>query len=358
LQSALDGKAPAIHGHAIADVTSLQTTLNGKAATSHAHVDADIPNTITIDLASTATALAANPSDCSAGQFATAIAANGNLTCDTPAGGGGSASWGGITGTLSSQTDLQAALDGKAATSHSHVDAEIPNSITIDAATALSANPTDCAANQFATAIAANGNLTCAALTDADVPNTITVNTAATATALSANPTDCTSGQFANAIDASGNLTCGTPAGGGGSGPTVLRTAADVANSTTTFQTVTGLSMSIAAAGTYIFECRLAVFAAATTTAPQLAITGPTSSAIDVTVQQATTATAVHNAVVTAFDTNVNPATGILTPGGPALISGSFVATAAGTFAVRLRSEVAASAVTVKRGGWCEVHSQ
>jgi hypothetical protein len=31
--------------------------------------------------ASTATALAANPTDCSAGQFATAIAANGNLTC-------------------------------------------------------------------------------------------------------------------------------------------------------------------------------------------------------------------------------------------------------------------------------------
>jgi hypothetical protein len=33
----------------------------------------------------TATALASNPTDCSAGQFANAIAANGNLTCDTPA---------------------------------------------------------------------------------------------------------------------------------------------------------------------------------------------------------------------------------------------------------------------------------
>lgn len=36
--------------------------------------------------ASTATALAANPADCSAGQFAASIAANGDLSCSTPAG--------------------------------------------------------------------------------------------------------------------------------------------------------------------------------------------------------------------------------------------------------------------------------
>lgn len=44
---------------------------------------------------------------------------NGTSTLwDTPA--AGSATWGGITGTLSSQTDLQSALDGKSATSHNH----------------------------------------------------------------------------------------------------------------------------------------------------------------------------------------------------------------------------------------------
>lgn len=37
-------------------------------------------------------------------------------------------------------------------------------------ATALAANPTDCSANQFANAIAANGNLTCAAIASADLP--------------------------------------------------------------------------------------------------------------------------------------------------------------------------------------------
>ncbi len=42
-------------------------------------------------------------------------------------------------------------------------------------ATALAADPTDCAANTFATTIAANGNLTCAALTDASVPDALTI---------------------------------------------------------------------------------------------------------------------------------------------------------------------------------------
>jgi hypothetical protein len=40
-------------------------------------------------------------------------------------GGAGSAAWGGITGTLSAQTDLQGALDGKAAASHAHTIANV-----------------------------------------------------------------------------------------------------------------------------------------------------------------------------------------------------------------------------------------
>jgi hypothetical protein len=53
-------------------------------------------------------------------------------------------------------------------------------------ATALAANPADCAANQFAYTIAANGDLTCSALTDADIPNTITIDLATTATTANA----------------------------------------------------------------------------------------------------------------------------------------------------------------------------
>lgn len=40
-------------------------------------------------------------------------------------GGGGPASWGAITGTLSAQTDLQTALNGKAATVHTHIIANV-----------------------------------------------------------------------------------------------------------------------------------------------------------------------------------------------------------------------------------------
>lgn len=43
-------------------------------------------------------------------------------------------------------------------------------------ATALASNPTDCSANQFANAIAANGNLTCAAISDADIPADLTLD--------------------------------------------------------------------------------------------------------------------------------------------------------------------------------------
>lgn len=52
---------------------------------------------------------------------------DGTFALETPSGGGGggSAVWGGITGTLSSQTDLQTALSGKAAASHTHATSDV-----------------------------------------------------------------------------------------------------------------------------------------------------------------------------------------------------------------------------------------
>lgn len=47
-----------------------------------------------------------------------------------------------------------------------------------DTASALASNPSDCAANQFANTIAANGNLTCSAIADADIPDDITIDSA------------------------------------------------------------------------------------------------------------------------------------------------------------------------------------
>lgn len=51
--------------------------------------DAQVPNNITVDLATAASALASNPSACGAGDFVNDIAADGTLSCGTPAGGGG-----------------------------------------------------------------------------------------------------------------------------------------------------------------------------------------------------------------------------------------------------------------------------
>jgi hypothetical protein len=102
--------------------------------------------------------------------------------------------------------------------SHFTVTDETGGNVQVDSilsplATALAANPADCASNQFAAAIAANGDLTCAAITDSDVPDGITINLAGTASALAANPSDCSAGQYATTIAADGNLTCAQVSG-------------------------------------------------------------------------------------------------------------------------------------------------
>ncbi len=242
--------------------------------------DADIPNGITVDLATAATALQNNPADCATNTFAQTIAASGALTCSNinlgtaditgnlkatnlqaAAADLGAADvtvnlsntngsfvtnltvdgvitatsfagnlTGNVTGALSGNATTATALLADPADCGSNTfatsivangalgcaaltDADIPNGITINlaaAATALAVDPTACGANTFVTDIAANGTLSCAALTDADVPNGITVNLAAAATALAANPADCATDTFAHTIAASGALTCST----------------------------------------------------------------------------------------------------------------------------------------------------
>lgn len=93
----------------------------------------------------------------------------------------------------SSQGVLTQAISGTdyAPASHSHVDADIPNNITIDLATvattagALSANGANCIGNTFALGVDASGVAECAqpafsnlsgSATDAQVPNTITLD--------------------------------------------------------------------------------------------------------------------------------------------------------------------------------------
>ena len=84
-------------------------------------------------------------------------------------------------------------------------DAEIPDSITVNAATALKNDPMDCGAGLFATSIGTQADLGCAAITDADVPDTITVQRA---TALATDPSACAAGQFVTDVADTGLLSC------------------------------------------------------------------------------------------------------------------------------------------------------
>jgi hypothetical protein len=110
-------------------------------------------------------------------------------------------------------------------------------------ATALASNPTDCSANTFATTIAANGDLTCASIADADVPNNITIDLATLASTVTVvDGTDSTS--FVAIFDsATGPLATKTDGGltydatTGTLSPTILSTA--TLNSVTTIDTTT-----------------------------------------------------------------------------------------------------------------------
>jgi len=134
--------------------------------------------------------LVTNPTDCPANTFASSIDTFGNITCSTP-----------ILGTET---------NGNYATSSSEGGPALTS-------VALATNPTDCGSNTFAVSIDSSGNLTCltpalgVSVTGNYAGSSSPGGAATTATALVTNPTDCSGSNFANAIDASGNLTCALP---------------------------------------------------------------------------------------------------------------------------------------------------
>lgn len=137
----------------------------------------------------------------------------------------------------------------------------------------------------------------------------------------------------------------------GPSWPRVVKSA-DQANSTVNFADVSDLTFAVLANTTYVFRFVVFYTTAATTTALQLGVNGPASPAfLRYSVLTLTGATAVHNALQTAYDANTNPATGGGSTPLVAIVEGVITTgAAAGTVALRMRSEVNASAVTVLRG--------
>jgi len=151
-----------------------------------------------------------------------------------------------------------------------------------------------------------------------------------------------------------GDQTWAAPSGGG-SGPTFTRVTADVSSTdSVNFANVTGLTFSVVTSTNYSFTCEVFYTTSATTNALQLSMNGPASpTALRYSVRTSTTATAMHTASQTAYDTVTNPATA----GGSTVLMVRVAGTLengsnAGTLALRLRSETG-GAVTVLRGSFC-----
>ncbi|OFV94599.1 MAG: hypothetical protein A3F68_11080 [Acidobacteria bacterium RIFCSPLOWO2_12_FULL_54_10] len=145
------------------------------------------------------------------------------------------------------------------------------------------------------------------------------------------------------------------PQGAPGPG-TFTRTTANVSSTdNVNFADVTGLVFAVAANTSYSFFCEMSYTTVATTTALQLSINGPVSpTAMRYSVLTSTTATAMHSASQTAYDTVTNPATGGGATARPVRISGTLEnGSSTGTMAIRLRTEIASSAATVLRGSFC-----
>lgn len=124
VQTQIDGKAASSHTHAQSDITNLVTDLAGKAASSHTHAQSDITNLVT-DLAGKASSSHTHSGLVPAGGtsgyvLSKASGTDYDFAWVAQSGGGGGGTWGSITGTLSDQTDLNSALSGKAASSHTH----------------------------------------------------------------------------------------------------------------------------------------------------------------------------------------------------------------------------------------------
>lgn len=278
-------------------------------------------------------------------------------------GGGGSSSWGSITGTLSSQTDLQSALDGKqasgsyAASSHGHSISDVSG-----LQTALDGKQ---AAGSYASATHSHA-----------ISDTTGLQTALDAKAPLASPTftgtvTLPAGQVVNGVTLTtgggtsdflrADGTYAAPAGGGGglTAQTVAMTSTQ-ASSSNVQTDITQLVLPVAANSVYLITCFVTFQSAATTTGLVLGIATPASAINQVEIVVPITSTAVASQLRTIFPNAAVPTnqgtvigTGVTGTNSnhTARIIGQIITGAtAGNVQIRFASEINASAITLQIG--------
>lgn len=140
-----------------------------------------------------------------------------------------------------------------------------------------------------------------------------------------------------------------------------LRVASDVTNNTTSFADITGLTQAVKSGKHYNFDALLFILSAATTTGVQIGVNGPAMTAARFTAIETVTGSATAAALsvpvgdITALDTAI-----VVQTTGPANVVAAHVygwinPSADGTFALRVKSEVGTSTVTVKAGSSCRI---
>lgn len=242
-------------------------------------------------------------------------------------GPGGSVSWGDILGTLANQTDLQAALDGKATASHTHAISAITNlQTTLDGKAA-----------------SAHGHA---------VEDVTGLQTQLDGKAALSHTHDA-SAIVSGVIDAAR-----LPPSEGGADPwTYLRLTSDFPTTSNTAVNITGLAFTPAANTRYEFEASLLLRTATATVGPRPGIAWPTGGTDGVGQVRCTSAAG------TEVLQNGNIAASILGPVGglpnttaswPAWAWGVFLAGASpsGTVRLQIASETNGTQVTVKAGSF------
>lgn len=406
IMQAIESSTPAVHTHAISETTGLQTALDAKSATTHNHdavYEANNPNIQAHVTAAHAPTNAQANAEITKAEIEAKL--TGEIASHTHPGGG--VAWGGITGTLANQSDLDTALLGKASTGHNHNASysALGHAHSIGDTTGLQTALDGKAASSHAHAIGDTTGLQ----TALDGKSATTHNHDASYAALGHNH-DATYSALGHNHDAAyealgavathagaadphtgyqkesekgqangyaglgagglvpiAQLASGTPNGskfirddstlqtpGGGSDPwTYLRLTSDFTTTSATAVNVTGLAFTPTANQRYEFVARLMVRTATATVGPRPGLAWPTGMTDGVAfVQQTSSATANVFA-----NGNINAA--VLSPVGglpnntqsyPALIEGMAIAGASpsGDIRVQLASETAGTTVTAK----------